>query len=121
MISPFLMEESLLMSDQSAMLNALLKALDDNQAINIKVIDVRQHTTVTDFMIICSGRANRHVKAIGQKVMEEMKKTGCPALSCTGIETGDWVLIDFGDFIIHVMQPESRQFYNLEGLWEDAL
>ena len=57
--------------------------------------------------------------AVAQKVMEDMKLAGLPSISCTGLESGDWALIDFGDFIVHVMQPESRQFYNLEGLWED--
>ncbi|USQ12924.1 ribosome silencing factor [Legionella lytica] len=107
------------MSDQNPMLVKLLHALEDIQASDIKVIDVRKQTTITDYMLIASGRASRHVKAIGQKVMEDMKLAGLPALHCTGLETGDWVLIDFGDFIVHVMQPESRQFYNLEGLWEE--
>lgn len=107
------------MPDQNPMLPKILHALEDIQAIDIKVIDVRKQTTITDYMIIASGRASRHVKAVAQKVMEDMKAIGLPALNCTGLETGDWVLIDFGDFIVHVMQPESRQFYNLEGLWEE--
>lgn len=101
------------------MLKKLVDSLDDIQAIDIKVIDVRQQTTVTDYMIVSSGRASRHVKAIAQKVMEDMKSAGLPSLSSTGLESGDWALIDFGDFILHVMQAESRQFYNLEGLWEE--
>ncbi len=101
------------------MLNTLLKSLEDIQAIDIKVLDVRQQTTITDYMIIASGRASRHVKAIAQKVMEDMKLAGLSSISCTGLESGDWALIDFGDFIVHIMQSESRQFYNLEGLWEE--
>ena len=101
------------------MLPKLLHSLEDIQAIDIKVIDVRKQTTITDYMIIASGRASRHVKAIAQKVMEEMKLAGLPSISSTGMESGDWALVDFGDFIVHVMQPESRQFYNLEGLWEE--
>ncbi|MGL6028654.1 MAG: ribosome silencing factor [Legionella sp.] len=107
------------MPDQNPMLKKLVDSLDDIQAIDIKVIDVRQQTTVTDYMIVSSGRASRHVKAIAQKVMEDMKSAGLPSLSSTGLESGDWALIDFGDFILHVMQAESRQFYNLEGLWEE--
>ncbi|MGC1181451.1 ribosome silencing factor [Legionella sp.] len=107
------------MSAENPMLVKLLQTLEDIQALDIKVIDVHQQTTITDYMIITSGRAARHVKAIAQKVMEEMKAVGLPALNCTGLETGDWALIDFGDFIVHIMQPESRQFYNLEGLWEE--
>lgn len=107
------------MPEQNPMLNTLLKSLEDIQAIDVKVIDVHKQTTITDYMIIASGRASRHVKAVAQKVMEDMKLAGLPSISCTGLESGDWALIDFGDFIVHVMQPESRQFYNLEGLWED--
>lgn len=108
------------MPTQHPMLPKILHSLDDIQAVDIKVIDVHEHTTITDYMIIASGRASRHVKAIAQKVTEDMKAQGMPALNCTGLETGDWVLVDFGDFILHVMQPESRQFYNLEGLWDTS-
>lgn len=101
------------------MLNKVLVSLDDIQAIDVKVIDVRKQTTVTDYMVIASGRASRHVNAIAHKVMEDLKKAGFASISSTGLETGDWVLIDFGDIILHVMQPDSRQFYNLEGLWEE--
>ncbi|MBI2786975.1 MAG: ribosome silencing factor [Legionella longbeachae] len=107
------------MPDQNPALTKLLQFLDDNQAIDVKVIDVREQTTITDYMIIASGRASRHVKAIAQKLMEEMKSIGISAINCTGLENGDWVLVDFGDFIVHVMQAESRQYYNLEGLWEE--
>lgn len=107
------------MPDQNPMLDKLLKSLEDIQAIDIKVLDVHKQTTITDYMIIASGRASRHVKAIAQKVMEDMKLAGLPAMGSNGVDSGDWALIDFGDFIVHIMQPESRQFYNLEGLWEE--
>ena len=107
------------MPDQNPMLAKLLQLLDDNQANDVKVIDVHEQTTITDYMIIASGRSSRHVKAIAQKTMEDMKLAGLPAMNCTGLESGDWVLIDFGDYIIHVMQPEYREYYNLEGLWEE--
>lgn len=101
------------------MLAKLLLSLEDIQAVDVKVIDVHKQTTITDYMVIVSGRASRHVKAIAQKVMEDMKAVGMPAMNCTGLESGDWALVDFGDFILHVMQPESREFYNLEELWEE--
>jgi ribosome-associated protein len=107
------------MPTQNSMLDKLLQLLDDHQAIDVKVIDVRQQTAITDYMIISSGRSSRQVKAIAQKIMEDMKASGHPALHCTGLEGGDWVLIDFSDFVIHVMQPEVRDYYNLEGLWEE--
>ena len=107
------------MSEQNPLLNKLLLALDDMQAIDIKVMDVSKQTSITDFMIVCSGRSSRHVKAIAENLMEHMKASGTPALSNHGLENGDWALLDFADVIVHVMQPESREFYNLEGLWQD--
>jgi len=104
---------------EQTMLDKLLKILDDNQAIDIQTIDVRNQTAITDYMIVASGRASRHVKAIAEKTMEEMKTAGMPAISSAGLDSGDWVLVDFGDYILHVMQPDSRQFYNIEGLWVD--
>lgn len=108
------------MSESKSQLDLLLTFLDDIQALDIKVIDVHKQTAITDYMVIASGRASRHVKAIADKVMEDMKHHGHACLSCTGLETGDWALIDFGDIILHVMLPDSRQYYNLEGLWEDS-
>ena len=107
------------MSNKNPQLNTLLQALDDIKAIDVTVIDVSQQTTITDYMIICSGRSSRHVKAIAEHVIEHMKEAGLPALTRNGLSGGDWALVDFGDFILHVMQPESRAFYNLEGLWQN--
>lgn len=106
------------MSDQETMLKTLLKSLDDLQAIDVTVIDVRGQTTVTDYMVVCSGRASRHVKAIADSATEQMKHAGVPPLSQNGLESGDWALVDFGDFVLHIMQPDSRAFYNIEGLWQ---
>ncbi len=107
------------MHDKNPRLKQLLHSLEDNHAIDIKVIDVSAHTTVTDYMVICSGRSSRQVKSIAEHLMESMKKAGLPALGHSGLESGDWALVDFGDFVVHVMQPEARSFYNLEGLWQD--
>lgn len=106
------------MSEQQLFLKQLLKSLDDIQAIDVVVIDVKNQTSITDYMLICSGRSSRHVKAIAELVTEQMKMVGLPALSQNGLEASDWALIDFGDFVLHIMQPDSRAFYNLEGLWQ---
>ncbi|MBA3537019.1 MAG: ribosome silencing factor [Tatlockia sp.] len=106
------------MSDQQLLLKQLQKSLDDIHANEVVVINVREHTSVTDYMIICSGRSSRHVKAIAETVAEQMKAAGLAPLSLNGLEGGEWALIDFGDFVLHVMQPDSRAFYNLEGLWQ---
>ncbi|KTD64055.1 ribosome silencing factor [Legionella spiritensis] len=105
------------MPNQPGSLQLLLSILDEMQAIDIKTIDVSHQTTVTDYMILCSGRSSRHVKSIAEAAMEKMKSNGFSALGSHGVETGDWALVDFGDFVLHVMQPDSRAFYNLEGLW----
>lgn len=106
------------MAEQQSSLEQLLQALDEIHAIDVLVIDVRDQTSITDYMIICNGRSSRHVKAIAELVLEKMKASGLPALSQTGLENGEWALIDFGDFVLHVMQPDCRAFYNLEGLWQ---
>lgn len=106
------------MQNKSPMLQTAMHALEELQAIDIQAIDVHEQTTVTDVMLICSGRASRHVKAIAENVMEIMKEAGWPALSSSGLEQADWALVDFGDIVLHVMQAESRAFYNLEGLWQ---
>lgn len=107
------------MSDQPAALKQLLLYLDDAQAIDVKIIDVREQTSVTDYMLITSGRSSRHVKAIASQAMEKMKAYGIAPLSHHGLESGDWVLVDFADYVLHVMQADTRLFYNLEDLWQD--
>lgn len=109
------------MQDKNPLLHTLTNILDDIQAIDVTVIDVNKHTTITDYMIVCSGRSSRHVKAIATYVMEHMKDAGVPAMHHTGLDGGDWALIDFGDFIVHVMQPETRAMYNLESLWQERI
>lgn len=91
--------------------------LEEQQAIDIVCIDVREQTVITDYMIICSGRSSRHVKAIAENSMEQMKKEGFRVLNESGLQTAEWVLLDFGEVIAHIMQPATRAFYHLEGLW----
>lgn len=106
------------MPDTNPELNTLLRVLEDIQAIDVTVIEVKKHTTITDFMIVCSGRSSRHVRAIAEYVMEHMKAANIPSVSHTGLENGEWALVDFGDFIVHIFQPNTREIYNLEGLWK---
>jgi ribosome-associated protein len=101
-------------------LKKLIFFLEEAQASDLKAIYVADQTAITDYMIVASGRSSRHVKAIAEQLMEHMKKEGVPAITSTGFETGDWVLLDFGDFIVHIMQPDSRIFYNIEGLWKET-
>lgn len=103
--------------DSNSELNTLQHILENIQAIDVTVIDVRKHTQITDYMIICSGRSSRHVRSIAEYIMEHMKVAGIPSISHTGLENGEWALVDFGNFIVHILQPSTREFYNLEGLW----
>ena len=95
----------------------VVDALDDVKAQDIVKLDVRDMTTVTDFMIIASGTSSRHVKALVDKVAEEAKKAGHRPIGIEGEEAGEWVLLDLQDILVHVMLPKVREFYNLEKLW----
>ena len=99
-------------------IDLLNNELSELQAIDVLCLDVEHLTTVTSHMIICSGRSTRHVKAIAENLIEKSKKLNYKPLSQSGIENGEWALIDFGEVVIHVMLPDIRAFYNLEGLWQ---
>ncbi|MCZ4352487.1 ribosome silencing factor [Roseovarius aestuarii] len=101
-------------------LTRILKSLDDDKAEEIIQIDLRGKSSIGDYMVICSGRSTRQVNAIAEKLMDRLKQElNVPARS-EGKETGDWVLIDTGDVIVHVFRPEVRDFYQLEKMWLPA-
>lgn len=93
-------------------------ALDDMKADDVHVLDVRHLTTVTDTMVVASGRSDRHVRAIAGGVVEQAKKAGFRPLGVEGERSGEWVLVDLADVVVHVMLPRVREFYNLEKLWD---
>ena len=95
----------------------ILTALEDLKAVDIVELDVKGKTSVTDLLIIASGTSSRHVKSIASNVAVEAKKQGSQALGVEGEDQGEWVLVDLGDIVVHVMQPHVRQFYDLEKLW----
>lgn len=101
------------------LLDLVLKSLDDDKAENIVAIDLTGKTPMADFMIVASGRSNRHVSAIAEHLTEMLKKNGVVGRA-EGLPQGDWVLVDAIDVIVHVFRPEVRAFYNLEKMWGDG-
>ena len=95
-------------------------ALDELKAKDVVRIDVRELTGVTDYMVIASGGSNRQVGALADNVIEKAKEAGRRPLGVEGKESGEWVLVDLGDIVVHIMQPATRQFYDLERLWQSA-
>jgi len=100
-----------------AMQKMIIDSLEDVKGVNIVVLDVSQQTSVTDRMIIATGTSSRHVKALAENVIADAKKAGTPALGSEGEPNADWVLVDMGDVIVHVMMAETRELYDLEKLW----
>jgi len=103
--------------DADKTLNLILSRLDDMKAEETVTIDLRGKSAFSDYMIVTSGRANRHVGAIAENVAKSLKENGIKSLHIEGLPNCDWVLIDSGDVIVHVFRPEVREFYNLERLW----
>jgi ribosome-associated protein len=103
--------------DADKTLNLILSRLDDMKAEETVTIDLRGKSAFSDYMIVTTGRANRHVGAIAENVAKSLKENGIKKLHIEGLPNCDWVLIDSGDVIVHVFRPEVREFYNLERLW----
>ena len=96
---------------------AIMSALENLKGKDIVTLDVHELTDVMDTLIIASGTSNRHSRSLAENLVLETKKAGFRALGVEGLETGDWVLVDFGDTVVHVMQQETRDYYELEKLW----
>ena len=99
------------------LLARVLSSLDDDKAEDIVEIDLRGRSDVADYMVICSGRSTRQVASISEKLADRLKQDLNLLAKMEGKETGDWVLIDAGDVIVHVFRPEVREFYQLEKMW----
>lgn len=97
--------------------NTVISALEDLKAIDVTVLSVVEASSVTDWMVIASGTSNRHVKALANSVEVDAKAQGFKAIGVEGNDTAEWVLVDFGDVIVHIMLPATRAFYDLESLW----
>ncbi|CAA0108753.1 Ribosomal silencing factor RsfS [BD1-7 clade bacterium] len=95
----------------------VIQALEDLKGKDIKVLDVAALTSMTDKMVVVSGTSNRHVKALANNIVMDAKKAGTQPVGVEGDDVGEWVLVDLGDLLIHVMLPEIRGFYDIERLW----
>ncbi len=95
----------------------ILSSLEDSKAEDIVSIELDPAAALADVMVVASGRSSRHVAAVAERLLDDMRKRGIRPLSVEGLETADWVLIDFGDVIVHIFRPEVRELYNLEKLW----
>ena len=98
-------------------LETVLASLDDAKAEDLVTIDIQNKSALGDYMIVASGRSHRHVGAIADRLVSDLKKAGFGPARVEGLPHCDWVLIDAGDLIVHVFRPEVREFYNLEKMW----
>lgn len=105
-------------SQKMALMSA--KAAQDKKALDVIILDLRQLTFITDYFVICSGHSDVHVRAITDGVVESMSKGKIKIWHREGDEEGTWILLDYGDIVVHVFYEETRQFYSLERLWSDA-
>ena len=105
------------MKEELKLQAVVTEALEDMKAVDVRALDVSKLTTITDTMILASGTSDRHVRAIAEHVVEAVKKHEHPPIGVEGQNEGEWVLVDIGDVVVHVMLPRVRDFYNLEKLW----
>ena len=101
--------------------NKIINSLEDIKAVNPIAIDVTRISSLTDFMVIASGTSNRHIAAMSEHVLEDLKETNISGIKIEGQGGDDWVLVDGGDVVIHLMSADAREFYDLESLWDPEL
>jgi ribosome-associated protein len=110
------------MDDQiEALRQWILQELDDAKALDVLELDIRALTQIADWMVVASGTSTRHVLALAEKLREAGVKHGQKPVGVEGDNDGEWVLMDFGDVLVHLMLPATREFYDLEGLWNERL
>ena len=103
--------------EEHVLLSRILNSLDDDKAEHIVTIDMDGRSSLADALVIASGRSQRHVSAIAEHLARRLKEGGYGTRPASGVESGDWVVVDAGDIIVHIFRPEVRAYYDLEGMW----
>lgn len=103
--------------DAESIVQDAVHYIEELKGRDLRLIDVRDLTPLTDFMLIVTGTSNRHVKSLADNVVLQAKKSGQPPVGVEGLDQGDWVLVDLGAVVVHIMQAQARAFYQLEKLW----
>ena len=103
------------------LLEAIVNAIGDAKGLNISVLEVREMTVVTDYMVIVTGNSSRHVKSISRTVVQNLTDARRKPIGLEGEQFAQWILIDYGDVIVHVMDAATREFYSLESIWKVSL
>ena len=101
--------------------NNIEKILDDNKAQNIKCIDLKNKSYIADYMVIASGTSSRHLQALSEILLAQLKKLGIDNCRIEGKDSKDWKLVDTQDVIVHIFHPEKREFYDLEKMWSEEI
>ena len=109
--------ETVVNAQEDKLLALVIEALEELKGVDIRVLDVRGLTSITDRMVVASGTSTRHVKSLADNVARKTREAGFRALGVEGEQVAEWVLVDLGDVVVHVMMPSVREFYALEKLW----
>jgi len=112
---------NVLMEKNSDLKNLILKTLDSNKALDIISIDLKNKSSMADYMIIASGTSSRHIQALSEMVLEKLKTNGVKNSRIEGKESMDWKLVDGIDLIVHIFHPDKRKFYELEKIWSEII
>ena len=102
------------------LLDVVLTSLDNGKATDVDIFDVKKITSMSDYIIIASGNSRRQVNALADKLIQNVKENKFETLGVEGKAEGEWVLVDLGDIIVHIMHPSSREYYQLEKLWRNS-